>query len=262
MRTLRWLLVDMICLLVAAPTAGAQAANGGDDTFGDVLRLIVGPNWNLFAHTGVSTHGRFMLQRPTGAGSGERALRSEDAFTVGVGVGGDFLLRQGFRIGYAYTTSDLAFRTDNGDGSDGLDLDDGGTLHSHLIAAELIRYVLPARASFTPYGTVGLLGAWWVLDAEPGLVTTEGGSTQFRLGALATFGMQARVSDVLSARVELASATVRNPFTGSDSFRALGGTTIDEPTRVTKNDFRLVGIYYLGKPGGSSRTADGRDRMR
>src|SRR3712207_6418926 len=102
MRTLRWLSVTAICLFAGAPTSGAQANGGGDDLFDDVLRAIVGPTWILFAHVGVTTQGRFMLQRPGGATGGERALRGEDAFTAGLGIGGDFLLRQGFRLGYAY----------------------------------------------------------------------------------------------------------------------------------------------------------------
>src|SRR3954465_12197542 len=56
----RWLVVASICSLVAMPAlARAQAADStkehAQDFVHDVLRALLGPNLNLFAHGGVTT---------------------------------------------------------------------------------------------------------------------------------------------------------------------------------------------------------------
>jgi opacity protein-like surface antigen len=244
-----WLLVGIACSsVVLSADAEAQGANDGEDLTRDVLRAILGPDWNLFVHGGLTTNGRFVLQRPAATPLRERALSGGDGFNIGVGVGVDILPRVGWRGSYTYSESDLEFRSDDGDGSSTLDLDDVGFLQTHFATLEIVRYVLPTQASITPYGSAGLVAAWWMLDGdETSLVETVGGSTQFRFGALATFGVQFRMSESWNARIEYASASVRNPFTGGESFRALGGVTIDEPTRVNKSDIRLVGVYHFGK---------------
>ena len=168
-----------------------------------------------------------MLQRP--AGGGERALRGEDGFNLGAGVGVDLMPRLGLRLSYTYASSNLAFRTDDGDGSNALDIDDVGKLRSHAAAVEFLRYVLPTRAAITPYGSAGFVGVWWMLDDESAFVVAPTGATQFRFGALATIGLQLRLAERLSTRFEATSSTVRNPFTGNESFQALGGVTVDEP---------------------------------
>jgi hypothetical protein len=48
-------------------------------------------------------------------------------------------------------------------------------------------------------------------------------------------------------RLEAASATVRNPFTGADSFTASGGATVDEPGSVGKTDYRLALVYNFSR---------------
>jgi opacity protein-like surface antigen len=264
MRRLRSLLAGMLCLLIAAPAiANAQAHEDGDgkgedaDFVRDVLWAILGPNWNVFANAGATTNGRFLLQDLPG---GQRSLRSDGGWNVGLGAGVNFLLHSGIRFSYTYSKSDLKFRTDNGNGTENLNVDDNGRLMSHTAAVEVLRYMLPPRAMITPYGSVGFLGTWWVLDEESALIEASGGSTQFRFGALASFGFQMRVSDHFSTRLELASGSVRNPFTGKHSFGATDGFTIDEPTRVNQSNWRLVGVYEFGKRKVPSVTAEARRR--
>jgi hypothetical protein len=108
--------------------------------------------------------------------------------------------------------------------------------------------MLPSAAKVTPYVSAGLLGNWWVLDQETSMAVPSGGDTQFRGGALGSFGLQVRATRNLDLRAEVASHTARNPFTGRESFRAMGGTTIEEPSRVGRTDFRFAILYSFGKP--------------
>ena len=92
----RWLVVALICSLVATPTiSNAQAPDStrdrlkehADDFVHDVLRSLLRPNWNVFVHGGFTTTDRFLLQRrqsdrwPAGAGEFDRRQlrRSERA---------------------------------------------------------------------------------------------------------------------------------------------------------------------------------------
>lgn len=243
-------------LMFAAVTAPAAAQNGGeagpDGASGDFVQNVIGalapPNWNVYMNGGFATHGRYMLQRVSTPASGERTLRSENAFTIGVGAGVDFLLRSAVRMSYVFSESHLEFRTDDGDGSERFDIEELGLLQRHAAAIEIVRYMLPARTLVTPYGSAGLAGAWWVLDESSSLVTSDGGSSQFRLGAMATFGLQVQLTPQSSARLEVATSSIRSPFTGSNSFRANGAATIDEPTRVGQTDFRFAAVYYFSVP--------------
>jgi hypothetical protein len=60
--------------------------------------------------------------------------------------------------------------------------------------------------------------------------------------------LQVKVSDRWDVRAEATTASVRNPFTGRESYTALGGVTIDEPSRVSKRDFKLAFMYNFSKP--------------
>ena len=249
----RWLVIASLCSLVAMPvSSNAQVPDStkaeAQDFVHDVLRALLGPNWNLFAHGGFTADDRFLLQRDVNTIDGQRALQSSNGFNVGGGAGVDILLRTGFRASYTYTSSKLNFRTDDGTGSNALNIDDVGTLKSHTAALEVIHYMLPARAAITPYGTLGIKGTWWVLDEKSPLVTSSGASTPFTVAPLFAFGVQFKAADQWSGRLEAALTSGRNPFTGKNSFRALSGPTIDEPTGVSHTDFRLAGVYHFGRP--------------
>jgi opacity protein-like surface antigen len=246
----RILVAGIIISPLCAPARSYAQREDPEDFNRDVLRAFLHSSWNVYLHGGLTNHSRFMLQRPGPAvpGAGERALRSEGGYNVGIGAGVDILLRTGFRMSYTYSSNDLNFRTDNGDGSFDLDINDVASLSSHTVTAEIIRYMLPARSGFTPYGSAGFVGTWWGLDQTTELVVPAGGSTQFRFGAIGSIGLQAKLAENWFLRLEDAFATIRSPFTGDESFRALGGATIDEPTRITKTDFRLAAVYRFGKP--------------
>jgi hypothetical protein len=269
MGKVRWLIVVGVLSLVSLPAElNAQAKAEAENFMEDVVRALFGPGWNVFGHVGTSRSGRFTLQTPVGAPSTavQRALRSDRGWSFGLGAGVDILLRTGFRLGYTYSKSDLAFRTDNGDGSQVLDMDDIIGLSSHMLNLEVTRYMLPARSVFTPYASAGLVGTWWVLSDEPStFVVPVGGRTQFRAGALATIGLQGAFNDHFGARLEWTVANVRNPFTGNESFRAMGGVTLDEPTRVNKTDIGLSFVYYFERPnlpGPLRNLEDGENRQR
>ena len=254
MRRTRTLYSSLLLLAIAATNLEAQNGKGDtkpentEDFMQDVIGALFHTSWNVYVNGGAATHGRYLLQRMAGPTTGERSLRSDDATTFGIGAGVDFLLRSAFRMSYTYSSSDLMFRTDDGDGSETLDIEETGSLQRHVAAIEVVRYMFPARSTVTPYGSAGLVGTWWMLDQTSPLIAPEGGSTQFRLGALATFGLQVQLASHMGARFEVASTSVRNPFTGNESYRAQDGVTIDEPTRVSQTDFRLGFVYYFGRP--------------
>ena len=254
MRKLHRLFAAMTCLVVALPaTATAQRdelKKEAETLSDDILKRLFSPhNWDVHVHGGANNAGRFMLQRPFEAPTtfGERVLRGKTGFSFGGGFGMDLLIRTGFRLDYTFASGELEYRSDNGDGTNIFDINDVGKIKSHTVSLEVLRYLLPARAKFSPYGSVGLLGTWWVLDQETPLVIPAGGSTQFRFGALASLGVRGQITDRFDVRLEAQKNSVLNPFSGHNSFRALAGVTIDEPTRVSQNDFRLYAVYHLRK---------------
>ena len=249
----RWLAAALICSLASTPEVSNAQTTGApkeqaDDFMQDVLGALFRSSWNLFAHGGFTSDERFVLQRAANPLDGERALRSSTGFNFGGGAGVDVLLRMGFRATYTFSSSDLSFKTDNGDGSEALDIDDVGTLKWHTAGLEVVRYMLPVSAGINPYATLGVQGTWWQLDEESALVTSSGTSTPFSLGPLGSFGVQFKATNSLSARLEITLSSGRNPFTGNESFRALSGPAIDEPTSVSRRDYRLIGVYHFGKP--------------
>jgi hypothetical protein len=256
MRTMRSLAGVLLSVSLLPTSLLAQRGRSADENAHDVLSSVFGPNWNLSVHAGSNNHGRFLLQRATLAGGagGERVLRSHEGFTVGLGAGVDILLHTGVRFGYTYGSTDLVFRTDVGNGSEVLDVDDVGKLESHSVSVELLRYMLPSTASVTPYATVGFVGTWFSLNGELASVDdTE--ATQFRTGALAALGLKVELSERFDLRFEAGSGSTRNPFTGRDSYRVQSGTTIEEPTRVSRSSIRFVALYNLGKPDRDLRSA-------
>ena len=254
-------IVAAVCgtLLATSTPSSAQDRDDGN-VVNDLFDALLTANWSAYVHGGATGNGRFLLQRPL-SGIGERSLRSEDGWNLGVGGGVDILPRTGFRMAYTYAASDLVYRDDTGDDSEVLDIDDGAGIKSGLLSLEVVRYLLPHNASFTAYASAGVTGAWWNLD-ESQSVVAAGGSSQFRMGAMGSFGVQFEMTDHIDARLELATGSIRNPFTGSDSYVGLGGTTIDEPTRVNRTDFRLAGVYRFNARNEQPAVAVTRNRPR
>jgi hypothetical protein len=246
----RRLVAAVFCLAVIPATSAAQDRAEDEDFMNDLFEAVMGPNWNVGMHFSASNYGRFVLQRADmpGGGEGERQLTATTDFSFGGSAGIDILPRTGARLSYTYGTSDLEYKTDVGNGSAMLDVDEVGGIKSHTVALEVIRYMLPSAAKVTPYVSAGLLGNWWVLRQETSLAVPSGGDTQFRGGALGSFGLQVRATRNIDVRGEVSTHTARNPFTGRESFRAMGGTTIEEPSRVGRTDFRLAIAYSFGKP--------------
>lgn len=264
----RWLVSALICSFIAMPmSSSAQAPDTlkdqPQDFFHDVLGGLVGPHWNLFLHSGATTGDRLVLQA-AGPNNAERSLETSHGFNVGGGVGVDILSHMGLRAMYTYTSSDLNFTTDHGDGTNALDINGVGTLMSHTAALEVMRYMLPARAAFNPYGTLGIQGTWWALDQKSPTISASGGAP-FAIGPLFSFGVQIGGAAHWSGRFEMAMSSGHNPFTGNKSFRALSGPTIDEPTGVSRIDFRIAGVYHFDAPrkpstGSAAVARDGGNR--
>jgi len=227
--------------LVCVTSAAAAQQKEDADNIGDLLGPLAGQNWNVFLHGGLTGNGLFLLQR-TPAG-GERALRDENSWNVGGGVGVDILKSTGLRASYTYSTGDLSFLTDLGTGSEALDVSKISTLTTHVVDVELVNYMTPAHSGVAPYAAVGLTGSWFTSDAASAVILRSGGSPQFRWGGVASCGVQFHVADGLYTQLEASSHSLGNPFSGTRSFTATGGTTIDEPRRVNKTDYRLVLVY-------------------
>lgn len=246
----RWLTVALFCSFVATPAVSRAQADTtkaeAQDFVRDVLKALIGPHWNVFAHGGFATGDRFVLQHADNTIDGQRALQPAVGYNVGVGAGVDILLRMGFRFNYTFTSNKLNFKTNNGDGSEALNIDDVGTVKSNTIALEVMRYMLPSRARITPYGTLGVQARWWSLS-ENSPVVTSNGTNPFSFGPLFSFGLQVKATDQWSGRIEGSLSSGGNPFTGNHSFRALSGPTIDEPSSVSRTEYRIAGVYHFGR---------------
>lgn len=255
----RWPLVVLIGSLAAAPAISmAQAPDSTRDNpqdfVRDVLRAVLGPNWNLFALGGVTTSDRYLLEQVVNPVVGQRSLESGTGWSVGGGAGVDILLRTGLRASYTYASSNLNYRTNDGDGSKALNVDDLGALKAQTLAVELIHYMLPWRATLNPYGTLGLQGTWWLLDSKSPLVTGVGAATPFSISPLFSFGVQFNATSKFSARLEATLSGGHNPFTGNRAFRTTEGQVIDEPSGANHTDFRLAAVYHFGSSKKSSTT--------
>jgi hypothetical protein len=258
----QWLVGGLLCAAVLIP--GGQANAQAGEVAGVFNWLFKIPRWNVDLHAGIGNYGRFLLDTPFEDLDDlrERELRGRGNVTVGGGIGGTPLPRLGFRLGVNHTWSTLEFRDDTGIGSSLLDDDDLADLRQWIVSAELIRYLLVESATVSPYASGGFLASWWKLDAEEIDVATPNGDSHFRWGATGTIGVQFRLSRDWRARVEAATASIGNPFTGNESFIILGGHPIDEPGRVSKRDFRLALQYSWGVPHPVETTNGGNGRGR
>lgn len=239
MRKWSWVLAGFC--VVAAPGIASAQEKEDPDNFDDILGGVLSANWNVSAYGGWTKNGEFLLQALPG--SGERELRSSGSWNVGVGFGVDILKRLGGRLTYTYSSGDLVFRTDNGDGSAALNADNLAKITTNVVSAELVHYMLPVRESINPYASIGLLGAWWGLHDETSTIVASGGSSQFRWGAAGSVGLQLKISRMLYGHLEWATASIGNPFSGAESYTVPTGVPIDEPTSVNKTDYRF-GLMY------------------
>ncbi len=248
----RWLAVGLICSFAALPTAAkAQTQTQAQDTtnfFGDLMRGLAAPNWNVFVHGGVTTGDRFQLLQAVDPAAGQRSLQSQTGWNVGGGLGVDVLLHLGLRATYQFTSNQLNFKTDNGDGSHALDVNDVARIKANTVSLEALRYVMTSRAPVSPYGGFGVQFTWWSLDEKSALVTSNGAGTPLSISPVATFGVQGRASDHWSGRLEAVLTGGHNPFTGNKSFRSLAGPIIDEPGSVSMASYRLAVVYHFGSP--------------
>jgi hypothetical protein len=250
----RWLAVSLICSLIALPAVAPAQSQAQDTTnfLGDLRRGLAAPNWNVFVHGGVTTGDRFLLVQAADPNAGQRSLQTQTGWNVGGGIGVDAMLHLGLRATYTFTSSQMNFKTDNGDGSHALDINDVARLKSSTVALEALRYMMTSRAPISPYGGFGVQFTWWSLDEKSTLVTSNGAGTPLSISPVATFGIQGTASDHWSARVEAVLAGGHNPFTGNKSFRAFAGPIIDEPGSVSQTSYRLAVVYHFGS---AKRTA-------
>ena len=256
-RVVRWLVVGCACAVLLLP---GERVSAQKRLAGDLFSwLFDAPRWNFNVHGGWGGYGRFLLQNPTQDPFDfrQRSLRGKDAFTIGAGIGATPLPRVGFRFSYQYTTGNLEWRDDTGTGTELLDSGEIADIRQHMLGFELIRYLLLETSRISPYATGGFTGSWWKMQPEGTLaLRAPDSSTQFRWGAMGTIGLHYMFTQAFRVRLEVAGASIGNPFTGRDSFIALNGRTIDEPTRVRKTDLRLALQYSWGKPTSPATTDD------
>jgi len=243
----RWLLVSLICSFVAVPTIARSQADT-TNLIHNIMHGFAGPNWNVFANGGVTTGERFLLVQALDPAAGQRSLQTAAGWNVGGGVGVDLLPQIGVRLGYAFTSSNMNYRTNNGNGSSALDIDDVARLKANTVSLDALKYMLGSRAMVSPYGSVGLQMTWWSLDQKSNLVSSNGAGTPFSISPLVTFGVQVKAATHWSGRLEAVMAGGKNPFTGKSSFQSTAGPTIDEPTSVNSNSFKLAAVYHFGGP--------------
>jgi opacity protein-like surface antigen len=240
-------------LAVATP-AGAQSANN-DSLVTSMLDMVMDPSrWHLSLHGGAGSFGNFLLQQtPLGA----VALRANRSFAFGGGGGFDIDDNSQIKLDYTYTGSNLKYRDWTGTGSDLLNVSDLGRLQSNVVSLEADHYFVGSRSLVSPYAGFGVAGAWShlspdvvptsvFLNAPTQFLQTPGGSQKFGFGATANLGAQVRLTQEFFARLEWATMNTPNPFNGNRSFQS-PFITYDQPSRVSKNEWRVAAVYYLGK---------------
>jgi hypothetical protein len=247
-------------LLLPTLHGGALNAQGREDDSSEWVFGLSG--WTVELHGGASRYGRFLLEAPNAdpANRAQREVTAGGGFAFGGAIAAGVLPRTQARLAFTHSSTDLDYRDDTGDGSATLDLDGIGGLASEVVTLELTRFLVEETSVAVPYATAGFVGAWWVLDDAASVVTAPGG-TQFRWGATATIGVQLRVARAFRLRFEAATASIGNPFEGSDSFLTEVGRTIDEPNRVTKRDYRIALAYVFGGSDRSDETSTARRRQ-
>lgn len=253
----RWLGLSLLCSLAVTPTiASAQAKAQAPDTtkkqtenlVRDLIRGLALPNWNLFVNGGATTSERYLVQQAIDPLAGERSLQTATGYNVGGGVGVDVFLHLGLRASYNFSSANMNYRTDNGNGSSALNIDDVARLKANTVTLETMRYMLTSRAPISPYGSLGIQWTWWNLDSKSPLISTAGAGTPVSISPLFSFGVQAKATSHWSGRLEAVLSGGHNPFTGKRAFQSNAGPTIDEPDAVSQTAFRLAAVYHFGRP--------------
>ncbi|HEX7942260.1 MAG TPA: outer membrane beta-barrel protein [Gemmatimonadaceae bacterium] len=256
------LLAFGFALAVATP-AGAQSANNDSLVTSMIDMLTDASRWHVALHGGSGSFGNFLLQQtPAGA----VALRANRSFAVGGGGGFDVDDNSQIKLDYTYTGSQTQYRDWTGTGSDLLNIRDLGRLTTNAVSLEADHYFVGSRSLVSPYAGFGVAGIWSHLSPDAvlanlaggtpvvaPLLTTPGGSQKFGFGATANLGAQVRITDEFFARAEWATMNTPNPFNGNRSFQAPLAVTYDQPSRVSKNEWRLAAVYYLGKQAPSQQ---------
>lgn len=214
----------------------------------DLIRGLALPNWNLFVNGGATTSERYRLQQAVDPSAGERSLQTATGYNVGGGVGVDVFLHLGLRASYNFSSANMNFRTNNGNGSNALNIDDVARLKANTVTLETMRYMLTSRAPISPYGSLGIQWTWWNLDSKSPLISSAGAGTPLSISPLFSFGVQAKATEHWSGRVEAVMAGGHNPFTGHRAFQSNAGPNIDEPDAVNQTAFRLAAVYHFGRP--------------
>lgn len=244
------LLALVLGVAVALPARAQSTTN--DHYVTDILDALTSPSrWSFSGNVATSKFESFLLQNTAG---GERAVRGDRAFGFGLGAGFDVDDKLGVRLGWAQTNTGMEFRDYNGTGSNALDVDEIGHLKTNIASLDVVHYFVGSRSLVSPYAGAGVAGVWSSLGPEGDALATPGGSQQFHFGIDASLGVQVRIFDQLFSRFEWASTGSHNPFNGNRSYRASGGSTIDEPTRIAKTEWRFGASYYLGKHSASKPT--------
>jgi len=249
------LLAFGFALAVATPV-GAQSANN-DSLVTSVVGMLMEPSrWHVALHGGAGTFGNMLLQQsPLGA----VAIRANRSLAVGGGGGFDIDDNNQVTLDYTYTGSQMQFRDWRGIGSNLLNVSNIGKLTSNVVAVSANHYFVGSRSLVSPYAGFGVAGAWSHVSPDvvgasvfsPNTPTqfleTGGGSQKFGFGATANLGAQVRLTQEFFARVEWNTTNTPNAFNGSRATQSPSFITYDQPSRVQKNEWRVAGVYYLGK---------------
>jgi hypothetical protein len=247
--------------LAAATPAGAQSANN-DSLVTSIADMIMDPaRWHLALHGGAGTSASYLKQQtPLGA----VALRANRSFAFGGGGGFDIDDNNQISLDYTYSGSQLRYRDWRGIGSNLLDVSGLGRLTNNVLALSTNHYFVGSRSLVSPYAGFGVAGVWSHLgpDVVPASVfvnaptqflETPGGSQKFGIAGTANLGAQVRLTQEFFARVEWNTMNVPSPFNGNRALQSPSFITYDQPSRVQKNEWRVAGVYYLGKQAPSQQ---------
>jgi opacity protein-like surface antigen len=238
----------LACGVALTSPAGAQnTQNTTNDSYVTdmVTSLTDASRWSLAGNLGTNRYGTFLMQSVP---EGERALRGDRHFAWGLAAGYDITDKLGLRLGWTYTNTNMQFEDYSGTGSDLLDSEDLGKLKSNVAALDVVHYFVGSRSLIAPYAGAGVAGVWSALGPEGPALITPGGSQQFHFGINANVGVQVRIIPQLFGRAEWNSMSTRNPFNGNRSYKTTVGDTFDEPSRVSKTEWRFAAAYYFGEP--------------